>query len=157
MIRCGFSRIVLLWDDKVYKVARVKPLILLVWLVWIHLSESKREKFFAEYGTDLCSACFRLLFVGLFANYREYTYSENSNDRSVARVLRCYLGGLVTTQERVAPVSLDEIKKECPCLISRAADLLRPENFGRRISTGEIVVLDYGNLETIAALSAKRH
>ncbi len=152
----GSTRVVLFTRKSAYKIARIRVLGVLVYLVLIPFFRKRRERFFAKYGPDLAGAILKYILAGVRGNRREFAYWQEYRDKRVMPTLHCYLGGLVVVQPIGLPFmgkgcQVKELAHEDPEYL-RNLDILNPEQYCRDPHTDNVLLVDYGKRVTVEAL-----
>ncbi len=155
LILCGGTRIVVLWGDKAFKIARLRPVrLLLRMLLFPFQSASKRARFYNRYG-HIPKGLVNYVVWGLMANRNEFEYWNQTHDSRVMPVTSRFIGYLVIVQTRGEPVSDSELHDSHPLgTISRE---FRPtvryglrHQFAKR--RGRVFLVDYGETDTCSSL-----
>lgn len=155
-IKSGGTRIVILVGNKAVKIAKIRLLDPFRRLVGLIFSRSTREQLLTNYGHAPAKCGLKRILLGLIANRNEYRYYQSTKDPRVMPVERQILWGLVIVHERGIPIDAGEIVEDCPfnVTIDEAHDLTGMHQFCRRSETRRIVVIDFGNEETMNYLMA---
>jgi len=153
----GSTRFIILKGDVVMKIGRIRPIRVLLHLLTIPFSRTRRKHFLGKYGPGLLHAIWQDLMAGPISNLLEYNYCLEYSDGRVAPVTTKYYWGLVIIQEEGGPeVSAEELAREHPLQNypkeGEHTDMNTPDQFRRRKSTGEIIFIDFGRRTTIEAL-----
>ncbi|MFA6297195.1 MAG: hypothetical protein WC629_01395 [Candidatus Paceibacterota bacterium] len=153
----GSTRFVILTGEGAIKIGRVRPVRVLLHLFSIPFSQTRREHFFDKYGHDLLPALWQDLMAGPISNLLEYNYCLECRDGRVMPVTTKYFGGLVIIQEEGGDeVTIEELIREHPVqnysTVPKNADMGTPDQFRRRKSTGEVVLVDFGKKTTLNVL-----
>jgi len=158
-ISWGSTRFVILTGDEAIKIGKIRPIRVVLHLLSIPFSQTRRKHFFDKYGPKLLPALWQDLMAGPISNLLEYHYCLECRDGRVMPVTTKYWGGLVIIQEEGgSEVTTEELAREHPVqnysIVSKYADMGTPDQFRRRKSTGKVVFIDFGRKTTLDALRA---
>lgn len=142
----GKTRIVLIFEKKVVKIARIRLLRVSGHLIKILYSPKFQAKFYERYGATFGVALWRDLFWGFYANRNEA--HADPTDRRIAPTLASFCYNFINIQEKGLPVSEEELAESCPFDRSQLVGLVKTEMNDPhqycRISGRGIVLADYG-------------
>lgn len=102
-VRGGSTRIVFLFSDKAYKIARFRVFRPLM-RFFQHCINGQVTQRLARFDPVPRRAVCKYLFSGIIANREEYYISQKYHEAGLARVLGIYFFGLVVVQERGSPL-----------------------------------------------------
>jgi hypothetical protein len=155
-LRFGATRVVVLYGPYAFKVARVRPIKVLLKFIATLSCQRQSLSLLEKYDSIQPTIAFtRYLFAGIYANRLEAKHWSATTDPKVAPVHWFCPGWLVLVQQRVGEVSHEELL-QCEYFApmytgSDRTELHSPHQFGRNCS-GRIVVVDYGSPLTLRAL-----
>ena len=95
----------------------------------------------------------RYIFVGLFANLREYKYSQKYKDERIAPVLNKYLWGIIITQPKGDVCIEADFELKNPFRSKKrivCSETYRSAQYC--VFKNEVLLVDYGSLLTIKDL-----
>jgi hypothetical protein len=121
-------------------------------------SRSVRNGLIQRHGHAPLTAIKNILFLGVRANRNEYHYSLSGSDPRTMPVMTKLLGGFIIVQLRGTPVSSEEVERDCPFYFpnGQECDLDKAHQFCRHPESKAIVIVDFGQEDTIAFLEATR-
>lgn len=147
-LKIGYTRVVILINDVVIKVAFPFRPFVLFYLVYNEIMKGTLCSKLKKYEGDILNRIIRTVFTGgIDANRREIRISREHPEYPIAHVLQSHLGGFILVMTRGESIEEKDIKPwKLLCLLPkhiREADLFYPRN-GCRIA-GTYLFCDYGD------------
>lgn len=144
-LRIGGTRLVLVTENRAYKIARFRPLKPIVKIVMSVLNKKEFIRLYEKHGDSKFKVIIKSLLAGLLANRAEWRKWSDGHSNDFNPVLKIWLGGLVICQPRARRVTEQDIlKSPLRHWYVEDEELSRPDQYGRL--AGQIVLVDYAHL-----------
>ena len=155
IILCGGTRIVVLWGDKAFKIARFRPIRFLCRMIVLPFQAKRKHDIFRQRYGHFHESMLNYICAGLLANRGEFEYWQRTADSRVVSIHRQFFRCTVIVQPRGISVTTDELEKGSPFSsfpeeLQKAIRHDQPYQFIK--IQGKIYLTDYGDPETRAAL-----
>ncbi|MDQ5954656.1 MAG: hypothetical protein QG583_584 [Patescibacteria group bacterium] len=153
-IALGYSRIVIIYKGQAIKIARIYIIRTVLRVLTLpFVSNRSRNRYYLHFGKRFPMSMIRYVFVGLFANLREYKYSKRYKDERIAPVLNKYLGGLIITQPKGDVCVEADFELKNPFINKKRAVCSETYRFTQYcVFNNEVLLVDYGSMLTIKDL-----
>tara|TARA_B100000508_G_scaffold113034_1_gene91526 strand:- start:93 stop:563 length:471 start_codon:yes stop_codon:yes gene_type:complete len=142
-IKLGCTRLVVLSDGYAYKIARIRPLKVLLKLLAISVLTRQCWDLQNRYHHDVLIALWRYLFAGWYANQAELQHWQCTRDERCVPVVGSFLGGLVIVQARADPVTMYEVQNSSVGFCLTKTELAKPHQYGW--FEGKVRIVDYAH------------
>lgn len=152
-IRCGSTRLVVLWGDWAFKIARIRPFRFLLRLPTWLFSRKQRKHFFEKYGANFFQAIINDVFAGVVANRKEFEYYQSHRkDYRVMPTMQMFFAGLIIVQTRGDEIGERELQSSNPFRNTpKFCEMTEAKQFCRH-PDGRLVLVDYGRDEALRVL-----
>lgn len=144
-ICAGYTRIVLLTEAHAYKIARIRPLKLVLKLFAIICLPTHFYALHEKYDFRTSVALWKYLWAGWYANRAEVRLWRETRSQVYMPVLTQFLGGLIIVQPRARPVTFVDIQRSdlSRFLLSGDSELTAVHQYGHY--AGSVRLLDYAH------------
>jgi hypothetical protein len=145
-VSSGCTRVVLIVGERAYKIAKFRPIVVMGKLRKSLFSRKEFDRLYQKHKKNKMGILVNVLCAGLFANWAEWRYWNQTHDRRCSPSIALWLGGLVLVQRSVESVGESEVlSSPLRSLWYADEEFAKPSQFGRD-DDGNIVIVDYATL-----------
>lgn len=144
-LRLGGTRIVLVTENRAYKLARFRPLKTFFKIVTSVLVKKEFVRLYEKHRSSKFSIIIKSLLAGMLANRAEWRKWQESQSDEFVPVLDMWLLGLVIVQPRARRVTTEDVL-ESPLRhwYEEDEEFSRSEQYGS--IDGKVLIVDYAHL-----------